>query len=88
MRGSRKAVRKVLRSDETEFHHERGEPPLSRPAGGKTRSVSGWGQRGDAIRERLTLIRIFEARHRHGSEGGRDAAQRYARVWQPDGAAT
>jgi len=39
-------------------------------------------------RERLTLIRIFEALRGVGYEGGYDAVRRYARVWQRDRAAS
>ena len=39
-------------------------------------------------RERLTLIRIFEALRGLGYEGGDDAVRRYARLWQRDHAAT
>jgi hypothetical protein len=31
------------------------------------------------VRERLTLIRLFEELHGHGYEGGYDAVRRYAR---------
>ena len=41
-----------------------------------------------AHRERLTLIRIFEALRGQGYEGGYDAVRRYARSWQRDRAAT
>ena len=41
-----------------------------------------------ARRERLTLIRIFEALRGRGYEGGYDAVRRYARTWQRDRAAT
>jgi hypothetical protein len=38
-------------------------------------------------RERLTLIRIFEALRGLGYEGGYDAVRGYARVWPRDRAA-
>ena len=68
LRVSRKVVRKVLRSDATEFRYERSE---NKP-----------------VRERLTLIRVFEALRGLGYEGGYDAVRRYARMWQRDRAAT
>jgi transposase len=86
---SRKVVRKVLRSDATEFHYERGEQPLPR--------IGPWQDALDQMlasneakpsRERLTLIRIFEALRGVGYEGGYDAVRRYARVWQRDRVAT
>src|ERR1700761_7879110 len=59
---SRKVVRKVLRSEATEFHYERREQPLPR--------IGPWQERlaqmlalneAKPVRERLTLIRVFEA---------------------------
>ena len=88
LRVSRKVVRKVLRSEATEFHYERGEQPLPR--------IGPWQDALDQLlesneakpaRERLTLIRIFEALRGLGYEGGYDAVRRYARVWQRDRAA-
>ena len=58
---SRKVVRKVLRSEATEFRHEREEQPLPR--------LGPWqdaldlmlaSNEGKVLRERLTLIRVFE----------------------------
>ncbi len=89
LRVSRKVVRKVLRSEATEFRYERGEQPLPR--------IGPWQDALDQLlasneakprRERLTLIRIFEALRGLGYEGGYDAVRRYARVWQRDRAAS
>ena len=89
LRVSRKVVRKVLRSEATEFRYEREEQPLPR--------IGPWQEaldqllkanEGKAHRERLTLIRIFEALRGQGYEGGYDAVRRYARSWQRDRAAT
>src|SRR5271168_1013380 len=89
LRVSRKVVRKVLRSEATEFYYERGEQPLPR--------IGPWQDALDRMlvsneakpsRERLTLIRVFEALRGLGYEGGYDAVRRYARVWQRDRAAT
>ena len=41
-RVSRKVVRKVLRSEATEFHYERGEQPLPGSAHAKTRWIRCW----------------------------------------------
>jgi hypothetical protein len=77
LRVSRKVVRKVLRSEATEFHYERGEQPLPR--------IGPWQDALDQLlasneakpgRERLTLIRIFEALRGLGYEGGYDAVRR------------
>jgi hypothetical protein len=79
LRVSRKVVRKVLRSDATEFHYERGEQPLP--------WIGPWQDALDQLltsneakrsRERLTLIRVFEVLRGLGYEGGYDAVRRYA----------
>jgi transposase len=80
---SRRVVRKVIRSEATEFHYERRRQPLPR--------IDPWREQLDALllanaekpaRERLTLIRVFEELHGLGYEGGYDAVRRYARVWR------
>jgi transposase len=89
LRISRKVVRKVIRSNATEFRYERGEQPLPR--------IGPWqdaldslltANEGKSRRERLTLIRVFEALRGLGYEGGYDAVRRYAREWQRGRAAT
>jgi transposase len=89
LRVSRKIVRKVLRSEATEFRYEREDQPLPR--------IGPWQEVLDQLltaneakarRERLTLIRIFEDLRGRGYEGGYDAVRRYARTWQRDRAAT
>ena len=83
LRVSRKVVRKVLRSEATEFRYEREPQPLPR--------IGPWRERLDRLlaaneakpgRERLTLIRVFEALRGLGYEGGYDAVRRYARAWR------
>jgi len=68
---SRKVVRKVLRSEATEFHYEREAQPLPR--------IGPWRRELDGLlaanaarpgRERLTLIRIFEELRGRGYAGG------------------
>src|SRR5271168_3593156 len=85
LRVSRKVVRKVLRSEATEFHYEREQQPMPR--------LGAWRDELDRllvanearpIRERLTLIRVFEALRASGYEGGYDAVRRYARTWKRD----
>src|SRR5436853_1019450 len=70
LRVSRKVVRKVIRSQATEFRYERGRQPLPR--------IDPWRDQldgrlleneGKAARERLTLIRVFEELRGLGSEG-------------------
>jgi transposase len=82
-------VRKVLRSEATEFRYEREDQPLPR--------LGPWLEELDqlllanaakASREQLTLIRIFETLRGRGYEGGYDAVRRYARGWQRDRAST
>ena len=82
LRVSRNTVRKVLRSGETAFEYERNVQP--RPKLGR------WmveldelltSNAAKAIREQLTLIRIFEQLRERGYEGGYDTVRRYARRW-------
>jgi len=85
---SRKVVRKVLRSGATEFRYERGEQPqpkLGAWCGELDRLLTE--NAGRASRERLTLMRVFEALRGLGYGGGYDAVRRYARGWQRSRAA-
>ena len=77
---SRKVVRKVLRSGETEFRYRRTRQPQPR--------LGPWQAELDRLlaengarprRERLTLVRVFEALRGLGYAGGYDAVRRYAR---------
>ena len=86
---SRNTVRKVLRSGATAFSYEREVQPLPRLGRWKadlecllTANV------GKPVRERLTLIRIFEDLRGLGYEGSYDAVRRYARGWHRDRQAT
>ena len=89
LRVSRKVVRKILRSEATEFRYNREEQPLPR--------LGPWREALDELltangakpsRERLTLIRIFEELRGRGYAGGYDAVRRYARGWQRNRAST
>ena len=80
---SRKVVRKVIRSDATEFHYERSRQPLPK--------IGPWRDRLDALlveneekpaRERLTLVRLFEEMHGLGYSGSYAAVRRYAIAWR------
>ena len=80
LRISRKVVRKVLRSDATEFRYERQHQPKPK--------IGPWQVQLDALldgndakvkRERLTLIRIYEELRGLGYEGSYDAIRRYAK---------
>src|SRR5438309_3137862 len=80
---SRNTVRKVLRSEETSFAYEREVQP--RPKLGRWTVELGrmlTTNAGNAARERLTLIRLFEELRALGYEGGYDAVRRYARHWK------
>jgi transposase len=80
---SRNTVRRVLRSDETTASYERARQP--RPRLGRWRADL---ERmltenvGKPLRERLTLIRVFEQLRDLGYEAGYDAVRRHARRWR------
>jgi transposase len=79
---SRNTVRKVLRSGETAFKYEREAQP--RPKLGAWTSELDellTSNEAKSVRERLTLIRIYEELRGRGYEGGYDAVRRYARRW-------
>jgi len=78
-------VRKVIRSQATEFHYERDVQPQPK--------IGPWRDQLDSLllendgkpaRERLTLIRVFEELRGLGYEGGYDAVRRYARTWSKE----
>ena len=86
---SRKVVRKVIRSDATEFHYERSKQPLPK--------IGPWRDRLDALlvenegkaaRERLTLVRMFEELRGLGYGGSYAAVRRYAIGWRKERGAT
>ena len=79
---SRNTVRKVLRSGATALAYEREVQPL--PKLGHWRADLDrllLTNAGKSARERLTLMRVFEALRGFGYEGGYDAVRRYARTW-------
>ena len=80
---SRKVVRKVLRSGATEFRYERAEQPQPKLGGWRDELDRLLAENaGRASRERLTLMRVFEALRGLGYGGGYDTVRRYARSWQ------
>ena len=85
LRVSRKVVRKVLRSEATEFRYHRDEQPLRRigPCQDELDRLLAANE-AKPSRERLTLVRMFEELRERGYEGGYDAVRRYARGWQRD----
>ena len=83
LRVSRKVVRKVIRSNATEFRYERSRQPLPR--------IGPWRDRLEALleenetrsgRERLTVIRLYEELRGLGYEGSYAAVRRYAIAWR------
>ena len=82
---SRKVVRKVIRSQATEFHYERGTQPLPKigPWRGELDSLLLANER-KTPRERLTLVRMFEELRGLGYAGSYDAVRRYAKVWRKE----
>src|SRR3954469_2727871 len=85
LRVSRKVVRKVLRSEATEFRYHRDEQPLRRigPCQDELDRLL-VANEAKPSSERLTLVRIFEELRGLGYDGGYDAVRRYARGWQRD----
>src|SRR5271169_4475721 len=79
---SRKVVRKIIRSEATEFRYERETQPLPKmgPWSAELDRLLGANEN-KARRERLTLIRLFEELRGLGYAGGYDAVRRYARRW-------
>ena len=84
-RVSRQVVRKVIRSQATEFRYERSRQPRPR--------IDPWREQlegllleneGKPVRERLTRIRIFEELRALGYEGSYDAVRRYAKRWRTE----
>ena len=85
LRVSRKVVRKVIRSNATEFDYERSTQPLPK--------IGPWRERLDSLllenqgkpaRERLTLVRLFEELSAFGYSGSYAAVRRYALVWRKE----
>ena len=82
---SRNTVRKVVRSGATAFEYERERQP--RPMIGPWQAALDGllaSNETKAVRERLTLIRVFEELRGLGYEGGYDAVRRYARGWRQE----
>jgi len=85
LRVSRKVVRKVIRSNATEFRYERAHQPLPR--------IGPWRDRLEGLlaenenrpaRERLTLIRLYEELRGLGYDGSYAAIRRYAITWRQE----
>lgn len=79
---SRNTVRKILRSNETDFSYERERQPLPKTGIWKAeieRFLAA--NEGKPSREQLTLIRIYEELRGLGYDGSYDAIRRYAKGW-------
>lgn len=85
---SRKVVRKVIRSEANTFRYSRARQPAPKlgPWRGALDQMLATNA-GKAPRERLTLIRIFEALRGLGYEGGYDTVRRHAKSWKREHAA-
>jgi transposase len=85
---SRKVVRKVLRSGATEFRYERTRQPLPKLGPWQAELERLLEENaGRPSRERLTLVRVFEALRGLGYDGGYDTVRRHARGWESSRAA-
>jgi transposase len=82
---SRRAVRKAIRSEATEFRYERSVQPMAK-LGAWREQLDGLlaANEGKPSREQLTLMRIFEALRDLGFDGGYDAVRRYAKSWRKE----
>ena len=82
LRVSRKVVRKVIRTEATEFRYERTAQPLPK-LGPWVGALDGLllGNESKSARERLTLIRVFEELRCQGYDGSYDAVRRYSKSW-------
>ena len=79
---SRNTVRKILRSDETDFSYERERQPLPKTGVWRAEIERFLAtNEGRPSRERLTLIRIYEELRALGYDGSYDAIRRYAKGW-------
>ncbi|BCH56744.1 IS21 family transposase [Agrobacterium vitis] len=87
---SRNTVRKILRSDETDFSYERERQPLPKTGAWQAEIERFLAtNEGRPSRERLTLIRIYEELRALGYDGSYDAIRRYAKGWEKNrGSAT
>lgn len=83
LRVSRNTVRKVLRSDETRFAYRR--ETVHRPQlGAYIEMLEGWleAEQVLAVKQRRTMLALFEALEAEGYRGGYDAVRRYVKSWR------
>ncbi len=84
---SRKTVRKAIEAEDGEFSYERATQPMPK-LGAHVAELERLlaENEGKPRRERLTLMRLFEALRGLGYAGGYDAVRRHARRWQREAA--
>ena len=80
---SRKTVRKAIEAEDGAFSYERGVQPMPR-LGAHIAELERLLEENERKprRERLTLMRLYEALRSLGYQGGYDAVRRHARRWQ------
>jgi hypothetical protein len=80
---SRKTVRKAVETEDRKFSYDRTVQPMPKLGVhiAELERLLAENER-KPRRERLTLIRLFEALRGQGYEGGYDAVRRHARRWQ------
>ena len=83
LRLSRNTVRKVLRSGETRFEYRR--ETVHRPQlAAYTETLEGWleAEQSLAVKQRRTMLLLYEALQEEGYRGGYDTVRRYVKVWR------
>jgi hypothetical protein len=82
LRVSRKVVRKVIRTEATEFRYERTAQPLPK-LGPRVGALDGLllGKASKPTREQLTLTRVFEKLRGQGCDGSYYAVRRCSKCW-------
>ncbi len=82
---SRKTVRRAIEAEEGKFSYDRAVQPMPK-LGAHVADLERLLAENESKpkRERLTLVRLFEALRGLGYSGGYDAVRRHARRWQRD----
>ena len=83
LRMSRNTVRKVLRSSETRFEYRRG--TVHRPQlAAYIETLEGWleAEQSLAVKQRRTMLLLYEALQEEGYRGGYDTVRRYVKGWR------
>ena len=83
LRLSRNTVRKVLRSGETRFEYRR--ETVHRPQlAAYIETLEGWleAEESLAVKQRRTMLLLYEALQEEGYRGGYDTVRRYVKGWR------